>query len=107
MDIEKKIRVLMVDDEKDFCTAVSDYLEHQQCIVVPTYDSNQFVNELVHNKPSPDVVLIDKMISDEDGFELIHSIRSNEELQTIPIIVVTACSDVSDRVQALRIGADD
>ena len=95
----------MVDDEKDFCSAISEYMSLKNCNVVQTFNADDFRAKLSVFRP--DIVFIDKMISGFDGFELINIIRSNKDLKNLPIIIITACPDVNDRIQALHLGADD
>lgn len=56
---------------------------------------------------APDLVLLDVMMPGMDGYEVARRIKQGEEGRTIPIVMVTALSDVEDRVQALEAGADD
>ena len=56
---------------------------------------------------APDLVLLDIMMPGMDGYEVAKRIKQDEEARTIPIVMVTALSDVEDRVQALEAGADD
>jgi len=58
-------------------------------------------------KHSPDVILLDVMMPDLDGFEVASQLRANEQTKDIPIVMVTALGEVKDRVKALETGADD
>ena len=55
----------------------------------------------------PDIVLLDVMMPGMDGFEVCQNIKNNSETAHIPVVMVTALSDVSDRVKGLEAGADD
>src|SRR6185295_19015326 len=54
-----------------------------------------------------DIVLLDVMMPDMDGFEVCRSLKSNPVTQHIPVIMVTALDQASDRVKGLEAGADD
>ena len=56
---------------------------------------------------SPDVILLDVMMPRIDGFEVARRLKEEEETRIIPIVMVTALSEVEDRVKALEVGADD
>jgi putative two-component system response regulator len=56
---------------------------------------------------SPDVILMDVMMPVMDGFEAVNVLKQDEETRIIPVVMVTALREVSDRVKALEAGADD
>lgn len=98
-------RVLLVDDDVEYQNEVSKYLANKGFFVYPRSNSNQFLEAL--NKDNPDIVLVDKQIGEEDGFDLIHEVRKHEALNTIPIIIVTGNATLENRTQAIMMGADD
>ena len=55
----------------------------------------------------PDIILLDVMTPGMDGFEVCAQIKANPNLMHIPVVMVTALSDTSDRVRGLEAGADD
>jgi two-component system cell cycle response regulator len=73
--------------------------------VITAYNGQQAL-ELV-KKESPDIVLLDVMMPGMDGFEVCQRIRSDPMTMHIPVVMVTALSDISDRVRGLEAGADD
>jgi len=95
------IHILIVEDEFLIANLIKDTLEgagyHCKCL----YDGASAADEIERN--SYDLVLLDVMLPKIDGFELISYIRQYE----IPVIFITAKSDVKDRVQGLRLGAED
>ena len=62
--------------------------------------------EIVKETP-PDVILLDVMMPDMDGFETCRAIKSNPKTADIPIVMVTALSELKDRIEGLNAGADD
>jgi signal transduction histidine kinase len=59
------------------------------------------------NEHSPDVMLLDVMMPDMDGFEVCQLVRSNPATEFLPVVMVTALHDTKDRLKALEVGADD
>ena len=64
-----------------------------------------FKKELAKRKP--DLILLDIMLPDEDGIEILKKLRASGETKKIPVILVTAKSTELDKVKGLDIGADD
>ncbi|MGH6892959.1 MAG: PleD family two-component system response regulator [Dongiaceae bacterium] len=58
-------------------------------------------------KQTPDIVLLDVMMPELDGFEVCKRIRANARTRFLPVVMVTALSDQADRVRGLEAGADD
>lgn len=104
MGIEGK-KFLLVDDDVEFQQSLSGYLMNRGAFVVPTKTSGDFL--LALEKENPDVLLIDKEIGFEDGFDLIHQIRRLENFNKIPIIVITGQANEANKIEAIQIGADD
>jgi two-component system cell cycle response regulator len=61
----------------------------------------------VARQVNPDIILLDVMMPGMDGFEVCRRLKSNPQMQHIPVIMVTALDQVSDRVHGLEAGADD
>ncbi len=95
------IRILIVEDEFLISNLIKDALEHAGYLCNCLYDGESAANEI--EKTSYDLVLLDVMLPKIDGFELISYIRQYQ----IPVIFITAKAEVKDRVQGLRLGAED
>ena len=98
-------KVLLVDDELEYQLEVSSYLVGRGFFVYPKKNKKEFLESL--DNDSPDIALIDKQIGFEDGFDLIHEVRQHKELKNIPIIVVTGSADFENKIEAIKLGADD
>jgi two-component system KDP operon response regulator KdpE len=95
-------KILVVDDEERMVRFIRLNLEHDGFQVVEAFDSHQAMNKL--RETLPDLILLDVMLPDIDGFELLRMIRENHD---IPVIMLTAKSEEDDRVRGLELGADD
>jgi len=101
-EIFKNRRILVVDDEERMVRFIRLNLEHDGFQVSEAYRGVQAIQKLRDNLP--DVVLLDVMMPDIDGFEVLKMIR---EISTVPVIMLTAKGEEDDRVHGLELGADD
>lgn len=98
----KSRRILVVDDEERMIRFIRLNLEHDGFRVVEANNGMQAINKVRSNLP--DLVLLDIMMPDLDGFEVLKIIR---ETSTVPVIMLTAKGEENDRVRGLELGADD
>ena len=98
----RKRRILVVDDEPRMIHFIRLNLEHDGYEVVEA-ESGQLALEKLRDQ-LPDLVLLDVMMPELDGFETLRMIR---ELSTVPVIMLTAKGEEEDRAKELEIGADD
>jgi two-component system KDP operon response regulator KdpE len=95
-------KILVVDDEERMARFIRLNLEHDGFQVIEAFKGMQAVG-LLRDK-MPDAVILDVMLPDIDGFEVLQLIR---EVSTVPVIMVTAKGEEEDRVKGLELGADD
>ena len=95
-------RILVVDDEERMVRFIRLNLEHDGFRVTEAFNGNQAINSV--RSSLPDLVLLDVMMPDMDGFEVLHLIR---ETSKVPVIMLTAKGEEDDRVRGLELGADD
>ena len=95
-------RVLVVDDEKLIVKGIKFSLEQDNMIVDVAYDGKEALDMAMNN--NYDVILLDVMLPEIDGFEVCQQIR---EFSDVPIIMVTAKGDDMDKILGLEYGADD
>ncbi len=94
--------VLVVDDEKTLVKALTFNLQKEGFQVEAAYDGEEALQKVFSLKP--DIVVLDLMLPEIDGFEVCRSIRKKLE---VPIIMLTARSEDIDKVLGLELGADD
>jgi DNA-binding response OmpR family regulator len=98
----KNYRVLVVDDEQRMAKFIRLNLEHDGFRVVEAFTGTQAMNRL--RTSLPDLILLDVMLPDLDGFEVLKMIRS---ISPVPVIMVTAKGEEEERIHGLELGADD
>ena len=96
--------VLVVDDDRGIRELVGAYLEKQGLRVTLAANGREMRNALMH--ATPDLVLLDIMMPGEDGLTLCRELRAGKH-RAIPIVMLTARDDETDRVVGLELGADD
>ena len=98
----QKEKILVVDDEKNICDLLRMYLEKEGYAVVMAHNGIDAVN--IFASENPDLVLLDIMLPQLDGWQVCREIRKTSEK---PIIMLTAKDEVFDKVLGLELGADD
>ena len=98
-------RVAIVEDEADIANLVSSHLEKQGFKVESHLTAASFLKSLPKHKP--DLILLDLMLPDSDGLEICKLMKKNEEWQAIPVIILTAKGEETDKIVGLELGADD
>ena len=97
-----KMKILIVDDDKKLCRLVADYLEPMGYDVAAAHNGNQGL-EMVR-KGSYKAVILDVMMPQMDGFEVLKRLRRETD---IPVLMLTARGEETDRIVGLEMGADD
>ncbi len=98
----QETRILVVDDDREIATAIGKLLEQEGFVSVFAYDGLQALDALVQHKI--DLILLDVMMPRMDGISATMKIR---EKQNIPIIILSAKTQDSDKIIGLNVGADD
>lgn len=97
-------KILIVDDDQKTRVLLKTYLEKNQFEVVLAHNGESFIHEFQQQLPQLAMVILDVMLPDTDGFALCKLVRQRSNL---PIIMLTASSDDTDRIVGLELGADD
>ncbi len=95
-------RILIVDDEKRMVRFIRLNLEHDGFQVISAYNGKEALDQV--RNALPDLILLDVMMPDIDGFQVLEKIR---EFSSVPVIMLTAKGEEDDRVRGLELGADD
>jgi len=102
MSVARK-KILVIEDEPDIVRGLKDSLEFEGFEVLAASDGREGV-KLARDR-SPDCVLLDLMLGDVNGYAVCEEIRAHNAV--IPIIMLTARSQESDKIRGLDVGADD
>jgi len=94
--------IMVVDDEKRLVSLVESYLTQEGYRVVTAYNGKEALT--VAQKEKPDLIVLDMMMPEMDGYEFMRKHRAE---QNTPIIMLTARVDDEDKVIGLEVGADD
>jgi DNA-binding response OmpR family regulator len=105
MQEKNMYRILVVDDDKEIVRLVKSYLEKAGYSIITAFDGETALHTL--RRERPDLLILDLMLPDRDGWDLTRLIRADKSLEEIPIIMLTARVEDSDKIVGLEIGADD
>ena len=94
--------ILVVDDDRDIRELLGEYLQKQGYRVTAVADGRGLRSTLEQSRP--DLIILDLMLPGEDGLSLCRDLRAKSE---IPVIMLTARGDETDRIVGLELGADD
>ncbi len=97
--------ILVVDDEKKNRVIMRDVLEVNGYHVIEAENGEQTLEKVMEEPP--DVILLDVMMPGIDGFEICRRLKMDPKTAPIPILMVTALSDRSDRIKGIQSGAND
>lgn len=96
------MQLLIVDDDIKYCRLISEYLSRHDFVVSFVHDGAQALQSAV-SKPW-DAIILDIMLPGMSGYEILRKLR---ESSNVPVLMLTALSDETDRIVGLEIGADD
>lgn len=98
-------RILVVDDDRQIVRLVRSYLEQAGFQVLTAFDGETALHTI--RRERPDLVVLDLMLPDRDGRDVTRIVRSDPDLAALPIIMLTARVEDTDRIVGLELGADD
>jgi two-component system alkaline phosphatase synthesis response regulator PhoP len=98
-------RVLVVDDDRSIVKVLSGYLEQSGYQVISAFDGEMAIHLL--RRERPDLVILDLMMPNRDGWEVTQLVRADPVLSATPVIILTARVEDTDKILGLELGADD
>ena len=99
------LRILVVDDDKQIVRVLQSYLTQEGMTVLVAYDGEEALHLI--RRERPDCVVLDLMLPKRSGLDLTRLVRADEQLAAIPILMLTARVEDSDKIVGLELGADD
>src|SRR5512135_3856382 len=100
-----KEKILIVEDEKDIVKMLEYNLQKEGFKTLTARDGEDALKATVRERP--DLVLLDLMLPGMDGLEVCKTLKADKKTASIPIIMLTAKSQESDKIVGLELGADD
>lgn len=97
-------KVLVVDDLPANVKLITAILK-KDYEIIPAYSGEEAIEKVELEKP--DIVLLDVMMPGIDGYEVCKRIKQGDSTRFTPVVMITALSDVEDRIKAIQVGADD
>ena len=97
--------ILIVEDSRETVRALRVYLEEAAFRVTVAYDGTTALDVLQHDRF--DLIILDLMLPDYNGFDITRIVRADTRLKATPIIMLTARVDDTDKIVGLEVGADD
>jgi two-component system response regulator CpxR len=96
------VHVLVVDDDAELCSLLSEFLRREGFTVECEHEGNRGLERA--RRPGVDLVVLDVMLPGIDGFEILRRLRQDSK---VPVIMLTARGEDVDRIVGLELGADD
>lgn len=103
-DADGRTRLLMIDDDRKLCRLVATYLEPLGFDVSAVHTGPDGVDRATAAGAAWHAIILDVMLPGLDGFEVLKKIRARS---TVPVLMLTARGDETDRIVGLEVGADD
>jgi two-component system alkaline phosphatase synthesis response regulator PhoP len=101
----EKGKILIVEDDHDIVEMVKYNLKEQGYVTVSAFNGKQGIK--LAEKEQPDLIILDIMLPVVDGFEVCRTLKNNRTTANIPIIILSAKSQETDKIVGLELGADD
>ncbi len=97
--------IAVVDDERDITRLITLHLKQANFRATEYADASSFIASLKNS--IPDLLVLDLMLPDRDGLDICKFLKREERFSSIPIIILTARAEETDRIIGLELGADD
>ena len=98
-------KILIVDDNRVNVDLLKAQLKSFPYTIDTAYDGEEALAKI--HQIMPDLVLLDLMMPKISGYEVCRAIKQDKETQFIPVIIITALSELDDKIKAIELGADD
>ena len=103
--MDERKNVLIVDDEPHIVNLIKLSLNKDKYDVTGAYSGRE---ALLHiEKNTPDLVVLDLMMPGVNGYELCKALRENSKTRNVPVLTLSAKSQMNDKLHAIDVGADD
>ena len=100
----KNKKILIIDDEKMNIIALAHFLKPEYDIIVSTESAAALE---IAEKHFPDIILLDIVMPDMDGFEVITQLKASDKIKDIPVIFITGLNNEANEEKGITLGAAD
>ncbi len=104
-DVEERQKVLIVDDQAENVQMLMQALKADHAVIAAR--NGEKALQLALREPQPDLILLDVMMPEMDGYEVCARLKADEATREIPVIFITALSEAADEAKGLDLGAVD
>lgn len=98
-------KILVIDDEPEIILAIQIRLKQANYEVVSAYDGKDGIEKAAKEKP--DLILLDILMPEMNGFQTLQKLKEDTQTMSIPVIMLTAKSQLDDVTKATNLGAED
>ncbi|OQX56163.1 MAG: hypothetical protein B5M53_02890 [Candidatus Cloacimonas sp. 4484_209] len=98
-------KILVVDDEQDILELISIILSEKDTVVYKAKDGLTAID--IARKEKPDLILLDVMMPEMDGWEVLKILKIDEIAKDIPVVILTCKTETKDKVLGIQEGAVD
>lgn len=102
---ERHFKILVADDEPQNIKLIERILQSKKCQLIKAVTGKEAFEKALEFEP--DLVLLDVMMPEMDGFEVCHKLKQDQRLQLIPVVMITALQEPEAKIRGLEVGADD
>lgn len=103
--IDKKIKVLVADDDKNVVNIICDSLPPDKFEILEAVNGKEALGMVFAE--SPDILILDIMMPDMDGYRVCEELKEHDSTKNIPIMILSAKTSVEDKLRAMELGIDD
>ncbi len=103
--VENKIKVLVADDDKNIINIIRYSLDSDQFEILEAANGKEALGMVFAR--SPDILILDIMMPEMDGYRVCEELRKHDSTKDLPIIILSAKASVDDKVKAMGLGIDD
>lgn len=100
-----KPTILIVDDVHENLHVLLNILRQEYAVLAAT--SGEKALEIARHAPAPDLILLDVMMPEMDGYQVLECLKNDPETREIPVIFVTAAAESCDEAKGIKLGAAD
>jgi len=102
---DRKVRILVIDDEQIYIHFIVGLLAETYKIIVALNGRDGL--KIAQSEPPPDLILLDVMLPDMEGFEVCRQLKEDPRTKDIPVVFLSALEEVENKIKGFRVGGVD